>query len=74
MVLSYLAPVATGAEYERGLGARLKSRFGHLTANSKRRFAVSGFTLAVRLPIIGTKDSRVVARGLHLCFYSFPEY
>ena len=57
MVLFYLAPVATGAEYERSLGTRLTSRFGHLTANGKRQFAVSGFTLAVRLPIIGTKDS-----------------
>ena len=57
MVLFYLAPVDTGAEYERSLGTRLTSRFGHLTANGKQRFAVSGFTLAVRLPIIGTKDS-----------------
>ena len=34
----------------------LRSRFGDLTTNSKLRFAVSGFTLAV---CPGNKDSRV---------------
>ena len=32
----------------------LRSRFGHLTANAKPRFAVSGFTLAV-CPYLGLK-------------------
>ena len=41
----------------------LRLRFGHLTANGKHWFAVSGFTLSVQ-------DSRVVAHNCHVCFYS----
>ena len=38
----------------------LRLRFGHLTANGKHWFAVSGFTLSVQ-------DSRVVARSCNVC-------
>ena len=45
----------------------LRLRFGHLTANGKHWFAVSGFTLSVQ-------DSRVVARSCNVCFYSIVHF